>query len=408
MQLSPTVFGTSMIKNILQITRQLLHHRLYDAFIKRLSLCLAIFTLLVACSSASAQKDQIFKKDSTVVRCKILSSSITKYRYAFINEKNKVVKASISKTFVDSVQYDFYDSNLVAHKLFNKKVARLGDTEEQPKAYQFPVGIGLNLGNILEFNSPSGPDKKSFSATCALDLGLNYYKEGSRFAMTNELHWTMAIQKSGITNAARIQRATDDLTTLHDFSIAINKSNHWNFNLIAKTSTSVFTIFDGDYFKDVNNNGKTQGFLNPYQVTLSPGIKYQPNDYFRFSVSPYSVSLYGLCSQQIANTGYYTQTFDSNNNYDLFVFKQLGAEINIWYDRKIKKWLEMQYRFGISADYLSKIANNGLMDGLFITKLRLIKNVYLTHRAILKGDFTNKPFKPYYNQTILLSFSKNF
>jgi hypothetical protein len=264
------------------------------------------------------------------------------------------------------------------------------------------------LGNILEFNSTTGVDKKSFSATTALDLGLDYSKEGNRFAMTNELHWTIALQKSGLTSATHIQRVTDDLTTLHDFSFAISKNNKWNFNLIVKTNTSIFTIFDGDYFRDFNNNGKTQSFLNPYEITLSPGIKYQPNDYFRLSISPYSVSLYGLTSQQIANTGFYTQTFDVNNNYDLFVFKQLGAEINIWYDRKIKKWLEMQYRLGISSDYFSNIAKNGLMNGLFITKVKIIKNVSLTHRAILKGDFTSKPFKPYYNQVVLLSFAKSF
>ena len=358
--------------------------------------------------SVFAQKDEIYKKDSTSIRCKILSIKGKNYTYAFADKNNIVIKKKVVKTLVDSVQYNKYDSNLIAHKLFNKKTPIAAEEDAPPKPLQFVFGIGLNVGNILEFNSPSGPDKKSFSATSALDLGLNYFKEGKRFAMTNELHWTIAVQKSGLTSAAHIQRATDDLSTLHDFSYAMNKSNRWNFNLIAKTSTSIFTIFDGNFFKDFNNNGKIQGFLNPYDVTLSPGIKFQPNDYFRFSLSPYSVNLYGLRSQQIANTGFYTQTFDANSNYDLFVFKQLGAELNIWYDRKFKKWLEMQYRLGISSDYFSRLAKNGLLDGLFITKVKLIKNVYLTHRAILKADFTQKPFKPYYNQTILLSFAKTF
>jgi hypothetical protein len=366
-----------------------------------------LFIFLFIAGNLLAQKDAILKKDSTEIRCKILKATGKNYSYAFIDKNNNVSKATVSKALVNAVQYNKYDSNLITHKLFDKKIPEA--EEEAPlKPYQFTFGIGLNVGNILEFNSPSGPDKKSFSATSALDLGLNYYKESSRFAMTNELHWTIAVQKSGLTSAAHIQRATDDLSTLHDFSFAINKSNKWNFNLIAKSNTSVFTIFNGDYFKDYNTLGKIQGFLNPYEVTLSPGIKYQPNDYFRFSLSPYSVNLYGLLSQQIANTGFYTQTFDANNNYDLFVFKQLGAELNIWYDRKFKKWLEMQYRLGISSDYFSKIAKNGLLDGLFITKIKIIKNVYLTHRAILKGDFTQKPFKPYYNQTVLLSFAKSF
>jgi hypothetical protein len=368
------------------------------------------FILLLNSSNLLAQRDAIFKKDSTEIRCKIIKITKTKYKYIFINDKQKLVKSYILKSATDSVKYNKYDTDLNTAKLLdNKSTVPVAEQEEEPvKPYQFTFGIGLNLGNILEFNSTTGVDKKSFSATTALDLGLDYSKEGNRFAMTNELHWTIALQKSGLTSATHIQRVTDDLTTLHDFSFAISKNNKWNFNLIVKTNTSIFTIFDGDYFKDFNNNGKIQSFLNPYEITLSPGIKYQPNDYFRLSISPYSVSLYGLTSQQIANTGFYTQTFDVNNNYDLFVFKQLGAEINIWYDRKIKKWLEMQYRLGISSDYFSNIAKNGLMNGLFITKVKIIKNVSLTHRAILKGDFTSKPFKPYYNQVVLLSFAKSF
>lgn len=355
-----------------------------------------------------AQTDAIFKKDSTEIRCKILKATHTKYSYAFINPKNKVIKTTILKSVVDAIQYDKYDKNLIEHKLFNKSEPDVATEEEQVKAYQFTFSIGFNLGNVLEFNPPSGTDKKTFSATTAIDLGLDYYKEGNRFAMTNELHWNFSIQKSGVTATNHIQRIADELNTLHDFSYTLTKNSKWNVNLIVKTNTSIFTIYDGDYFKDYSNNGKTQSFISPYEVIFSPGIKYQPNDYFRLSFSPYSVNLYGLNSQQIANTGFYTQTFDTNGDYDLFVFNQVGADLNIWYDRKYKKWLEMQYRLGISSDYLSKTAINATLDGLFITKFKIIKNVSLAHRAVLKGDFLVKPFKPYYKQTILLSYSKSF
>ena len=366
-----------------------------------------ILVFLFSTTNLLAQKDLMQKKDSTEIRCKILIETPTIYTYAYINEKKKVKKTTILLTDVENVQYNKYDKNLVEDKLFTD-MAPIVYTEEPVKSYQYSFALGLNLSNILEFNAPSGPDKKSFSATTTIDLGLDYYKEGNRFAMTNELHWTFAVQKSGISGSDRIQRVTDDLTTLHDFSYALSKNSKWNANLIVKNSTSIFTIYDGDYFKDYNNNGKIQAFLSPYQVVLSPGIKYQPNEYFRLSLSPYSVSLFGLTSQQIANTGYYTQTYDTNGDYDLFVFDQLGAELNIWYDRKYKKWLEMQYRLGFSSDYLSETDINVLMDGLFITKVKIVKNIYLTHRAILKGDLMDTPLKPYYKQTVLLSFSKSF
>ena len=366
-----------------------------------------VLVFLFSTSTILAQKDLIQKKDSTEIRCKILTETPTIYTYAFINGKNKVKKATILLSDVENVQYNKYDKNLVEDKLFID-LAPFVYTEEPVKSFQYSFGLGFNVSNILEYNAPSGPDKKSFSATTTLDLGLNYYKEGNRFAMTNELHWIFGVQKSGITGNDRIQRVSDELVTLHDFSYSLSKNSNWNANLIVKNSTSVFTIYDGDYFKDYNNSGKTQAFLSPYQVVLSPGIKYQPNEYFRFSLSPYSVSLYGLTSQQIANTGYYTQTYDTNGDYDLFVFDQLGAELNIWYDRKYKKWLEMQYRFGVSSNYFSKTDINVLMDGMFITKIRIVKNIYLTHRAVLKGDLLDTPLKPYYKQTILLSFAKSF
>ncbi len=356
-----------------------------------------------------AQRDLIVKKDSGEIRCKVLKATATKYWYAYINPANHVLKSTIIKSEVDTVVYNKFAADLINHKLFGSTaVTSLTEADNPPKAWQFTFALGLNVGNVLEFNSPSGPDKKSFSATTSVDLGLNYVKDQSRFSVTNEVHWTLAIQKAGFTNTSHLQRATDDLSTLHDFSISFTKKKKWNFNIIAKTNTSVFTIFDGDFFKDYNNLGRTQAFLNPYEVIISPGIKFQPDKYFRISISPYSFSLYGLTNQQIANTGNYTQTFDTNNNYDLFVYKQLGAEVNLWYDRKFKKWLDIQYRLGLSSDYFTKLANNGLMNGLFISKFRVFKNVSLSHRAILKGDFSSSPFKPYYNQTILLGYSKSF
>lgn len=366
-----------------------------------------VICFLLICSNLFAQKDAIIKKDSIEIRCKIILESPSNYTYYFTNEKNKIKKKSILKTEVEDVKYNKYDKNLVEDPLYND-VAPIVLSEKPVSTFQYSCAIGFNLSNVLEFNSTTGPDKKSFSATSTIDLGLNYYKEGNRFAMTNELHWILAIQKNGISGSDYIQRASDDIVTLHDFSFALSKNSKWNANLIVKNSTSVFTIYDGSYFKDYNNIGKIQGFLSPYQVNLSPGIKYQPNDYFRLSLSPYSISIYGLTNQKIANTGYYTQTFDTNGDYDLFVFDQLGAELNVWYDRKFKKWLEMQYRFGVSSNYFSKTDINVLMDGLFITKFRIVKNIYLTHRGILKGDLLETPFKPYYKQIILLSFAKSF
>jgi hypothetical protein len=357
----------------------------------------------------TAQRDIIFKADSSQIRCKILKITTDKYEYAFADSTNKVFKTKILKTLVDSVNYNFYDSNLVQNRIFIKKTKPV--TEEiipVQKNWKCTLGIGLNVESIIEFNNPFGSDKKSLSGTTSIDAGANYSKEGSRFAMTNEVHYIFGLQKPGFTSTDHLQRVTDDINFLQDLSLAIGKTKKWNFNVIVKAATSFFTIYNGDYFKDYTSLGRSKAFLSPYDVTISPGIKWQPNKYLRVSISPYSFNLYGVKNQQVSNTGIFISDLDASGNYKKKLFKRLGAEANFWYDRQIRKWLDIQYRLGISSNYFEKIAKNGLMDGLFITRVKLVKNFYLTHRATLKADFTMSPFKPYYNQSILLSYSKTF
>lgn len=374
--------------------------------IKTYSLITGMFFI---CQNILAQKDIIYKNDSTMIRCKILKATTDKYEYAFVDSAYKVFKTKILKNLVDSVSYNFYDSNLVQHRIFTKKTKPV--TEEiipVQKNWKFLLSLGLNVDNIIEINNPGGSDKKSLSATSSIDAGANYSKEGSRFAVTNELHYLFGLQKAGFTSAAHVQKLTDDINILQDLSLAIGKTKKWNFNVIARASTSFFTIYNGDYFKDYTSLGKAKAFLSPYDVTISPGIKWQPNAYLRVSISPYSFNLYGVKSQEVSNTGVFITEVDGVGNYKKNLFKRLGAEVNFWYDRQVKKWLDVQYRLGISSNYFEKIAKNGLLDGLFITRVKLVKDLYLTHRATLKADFSASPFKPYYNQSILLSFSKTF
>ncbi len=367
------------------------------------------FLLIAISTSSFAQRDIIYKNDSTQIRCRVTKATADKYEYAFVDPSLKIFKTKILRSSVDSVSYNYYDSNLVQNKIFNKKTKPV---EEKivpvQKNWKFTLSIGLNVENIFEFNNPSGSDKKSLSGNCSIDASANYAKERSRVASTNELHYIFGIQRSPIAGTAHVQRVTDNINTLHDLSLAIGKTKKWNFNLIVKTSTSIFTIYNGDYFKDINSLGRSQAFLSPYDVTVSPGIKWQPDKYLRISLSPYSFNLYGVKNQQVSNTGVFITELDGAGNYKRNLFKRLGAEINFWYDRKIKSWLDIQYRVGISSNYFEKIAKNGLLDGLFITNIKLIKNLSLTHRATLKGDFAASPFKPWYNQSILLSYLRSF
>lgn len=362
-----------------------------------------------------AQTDTIFTKGNQQILCSKIKETADQYNFTYLTAENKKAKSSILKYLVDSIKYNVpvVDTSSTAKNKKTKKVKAIKPIENteaaaKEKPWKKTISFGINVGNILEFNNPNGTDKKNISLTTSLDLGLNYKKQGKKFEMTNELHYLFGLQKEGLFSGTHIQRLQDDLATLHDVSLGFGKSNKWNFNVIIRTATSVFEIFDNDYFKNFTTLGRIKGFASPYDVTVSPGIKYQPSQHFRMSLSPYSFNMYGVKNNEISTKGIFITDLDAAGNFKKFLFKRQGAEINFWYDKRVKEWLDMQYRLSFSSDYFEKFGKNGLMDGLFITKIRIVKDIYFTHRASIKSNLAVNFLKPYFNQTVLLSYAKSF
>ncbi|MEI6142123.1 MAG: hypothetical protein WCP85_22810 [Mariniphaga sp.] len=370
-----------------------------------------LFILLISAFVAKtfAQNDTIFVKTKQLIICNHLKIKGDQYSFGYLTSENQISKGSILAWLVDSVRYAKPIS-----KSNKKKVEPIlqvaQDTMNIPKLkyWQHTVNFGINLGNVLEFNNPAGPDRKTLSFNTSLDLALNYRKEGNKIAMTNEMHYILGFQKEGLSKTDHIQNYQDNLITLHDFSTSLGKGDKMNLNLILKTNSSLFTVYDGNYLRDYNHLSRTRAFASPYDITVSPGFKYQANPSFRISLSPYSFQFYGIADSEIADKGLYITEKDASGKYKRLFFKRLGAEANFWYDKKVKQWLEMQYRLSFSSDYFGNFGKNGLMDGLFITKIKLIKDIYLTHRATIKSDLAVNFLKPYYDQVILISYSKSF
>jgi len=277
------------------------------------------------------------------------------------------------------------------------------ETEEQPKAWEVSINLGLNLSHTLQVNGVPNTGKLGFSTTNGIDLNVNYAK--NRIISTNEFHWQFSLYKAGIKSIT--QKTADELLSLHDLSMGFADDRRWNINLIAKTNTGIFSTYKDGFFRDTTGKGGIiQSLMNPYELILSPGLKWQPTKALRISFSPYTFRIYGLINQTIANTGLYIEDKLPNEvDYVKRIVEQQGAEVNIWYDKKLKKWLQMQYRLAIKSSYAETILDNGAIDGLFITKIKLIKNIYLTHRATLRGALEQKPFKPTYIQVITLSYA---
>lgn len=281
--------------------------------------------------------------------------------------------------------------------------------KESKDSLEFLMSFGTDLGNILEINPPTGVNINNFTLKFSIDLELNYLNDSSRFASTNEIHYSFGLQKDGLYSTNHLQNTLDELSTLHDFSYSFKKNKKLNFNVILKSETSIFPVYDGNYFSDYNDSGLIKGFANPYLVEVSPGFKYQPNRYLRISLSPYSFQIQGIRDDILTEKGIYIEEKDSDGKFKKFIFKRVGgASLNVWYDRKVKKWITMQYRLGISTDYFENFGKNCQLDGLFITKIQILKNLFLNHKATLKGELFKNSFKPYYSQIVMLSYSLSF
>jgi hypothetical protein len=273
---------------------------------------------------------------------------------------------------------------------------------EKESAWTFAASLGLNLSFTKHSNQTSTTTGGGFSTANAIDLTFNYAKKSIQ--SSNEIHWQFAFQKTDLDDTP-LRKTLDDFNSLHDFSIGFSENNRWNVNLISKVNTVLLTSYEDGNMKDLTNSGAVQKFLNSYEVVLSPGIKYQPSKYLKISLSPYTYRFFGVTDPNIARTGLYIQEQDEQGNYKSSTNGKTGAEINIWYDRKIKKWLLIQYRLDIKSNDYKSIFEEGMMNGIFITKFKIIGNLYLTHRGVLRANLAQNPFKPPFTQTVMLTYS---
>lgn len=361
---------------------------------------------VLAFANVHAQSDTIYLKSGQQLFCTITKETTQQYFFKYTDESTQMTKSAILKMFVDSVARQ--QKSLATRKQQKKvnSVSETSPTSGKDHYWKENSVLGLGLSNTMDFNNPYSPDKKSLSANLTLDLSAAYRKPSSALQMTHELHYILSLQKESLNSGTHIQVIQDNVATLHDVAMRLGAKSKWHLNVIGKLNTSVFTVFDGNYFKNYTGLNKIQGFLSPYKLNIAPGIKYQPTPSLGISISPYSFEIAGVKDPVIRAKGLYITDLDASGNYKKNVFKRLGAELNIWYDKSIKEWLQMQYRIGVSSDYIENVGRNGQLDGLFITRVRIIKNIYLTHRATLQNNLAGNFWKPHYNQVFLLSYNK--
>ncbi|MGB4839906.1 MAG: hypothetical protein WBP08_12980 [Saprospiraceae bacterium] len=302
----------------------------------------------------------------------------------------------------------FFLSSCPLFSQYNKPVWHI-KTEKDTLTKQIPdwnytLSVGLNASFTDNRNLPGGTGDNGFSGTSAIDLYVA--KPLGKFLSTNEFHYQVSFFKAG-DHGSKVVKSFDNLFTLHDWSIRNSDESRWNLNFIAKISTPLIRSFEGGKLTSENSGTVYEKPGNPYDISFSPGFKCIINNKLKVSLSPYSFRFYGVTDQQIANAEIYNTggLNETTGTYRKSITEKKGAELNIWFDWNIQERIVMEYRVDFSSKYSASIFKEGLFNGLFTTKVKLISNLYLTHRAILNGIVEQKPLKPELRQTVLLSYT---
>ncbi len=318
--------------------------------------------------------------------------------------QDSILLKSYSKVQLDSLIKVISDSLQHMKEVTEFQLDSINKAKEATRVWKFPITIGLSLSHTVHSaaTATGGGGKEGFVMANSFDIAANYFKKERKFRIKNKVNWSFGLTLPNL-KGTPLQKSTDNFKMINDISTAFSKNNKWAFNLAINSSTSIFTVFDGNFLSDVRGNGATRKFLNPYNISFAPGIKYEPNEIFSVSISPLSLNILGVPNDEIAQKGLHIQdTEDDGITYKKQIIEK-GAQINMTYVGEFKTWWLADYRMIINSAYLEDI-KKGNLDLTLINNFKITKTVGLQHRLLFLGDFSAFPFAPFFEQMVMLSY----
>lgn len=206
----------------------------------------------------------------------------------------------------------------------------------------------------------SGGGENSYSLNAGLNMSYNYAKDKHR--------WDNALQLSyGFSDQQNTgYRKTDDLINfLSKYGYQAKK--RW-FYTVSLEFTSQFT----DGFDYIDNNSRTlkSTFLAPAYLTVSTGIEYRAEKYFKVFMAPLSNKNTFVMDDILSNAGSFG--VDPGEKYR----SELGASILASYEREhVLKNVNLLTSLGLFSNYLDKPQN---VDIDWKLKLTMKINSYLS------------------------------
>lgn len=139
-----------------------------------------ILLLLVVGNKSFAQKDLIITQTGEEIRCKILDETPTRFVYAYLGTKNKVLRNEIFKNLVSSFKYGYYPSDILKNdKIIEKtKPSQSGNSKGMvPIKSGAKESVSSNSKNQNTVNSNTNANEIKSNVEPDSSLAMNNLKK---------------------------------------------------------------------------------------------------------------------------------------------------------------------------------------------------------------------------------------
>lgn len=274
---------------------------------------------------------------------------------------------------------------------------------QQNEGWEVGLGLGLDLGQLLQINPRVGAGQNRLGVGGALTLKANYQK--GAMAWDNLVIGQLQIQKlgSGILPTGEhipFQKTIDELRLNSKVGHKLNKGDS---KLALAANTSILTQltpsfpgtadYPGPLLSNLNDTITQAAFLSPLIATLSLGVDYKPNKKLALFYSPVAYKAIVVADEAIAALNVHGNREGYNS------FHNFGSLLRITYtDAWVSEHLSLTTNLLLYSNYLMEPQNIdvdwtseigiALFEGL---SLSIIANVFYDHDIKVQITDGNAP-----------------
>jgi hypothetical protein len=219
--------------------------------------------------------------------------------------------------------------------------------EPEIKSWEWTGITGLNL-NQASFSNWTAGGVNSVAFSALGKFSANHKKD--KLTWNNNLNLLYGMVK----NQDETMKKSEDVIELisvagHDLSKNWSLTGYMSFR----------TQFTNGYDKD-NDTLRISKFMAPGYLTLSPSVRFKPNDNFYILLSPVTAKFTFVMDQTLANQGSFGVTpaeYDTNNvlikeGEQMLLY--LGPFIEAYFKKEVSKGLTYETRFNVLYTFLNR------------------------------------------------------